>query len=90
MEIANKQVYLDFTDSHNGVLADEKLIVTIHNDGGGPFLGIRTESLCDTDSQALGLVLNEITLESEKHINELANALKKLLRDAIKIDETRT
>ena len=81
-----KQVILDLTDSHNGVLADERLIVTVHNNGAGPFLGIRTETLFNPEIET-GMEMHEISIESEQHIDDLANALKKLLREANEMDQ---
>jgi hypothetical protein len=68
-------------EKSEGIFAVERLLVRVHNNGGGPFLAIRTENLEPTDEYDEGTV----TL-SRQDITCLATALEDILTEHEDVD----
>ncbi len=77
-----KQFIIDLGDDNAGVLAIESVIVTVENDGSGPYLQIRCQDLEGGSKDKC----NSIGLSSLEDVDKLAMFLKKILKDAIDAD----
>lgn len=82
MKIHGKQFIIEVSDLNEGILATESVIVTVENEGSGPFIQVRCQDLAGETKKEC----NSIGLSSLEEVDTLAMFLKKILKDAIDSD----
>lgn len=82
LKMHGKQFIIELGDDNAGVLAIESVIVTVENDGAGPYLQVRCQELEGGSEEEC----NSIGLCSLEDIDALSMFLKKILSDAIEAD----